>query len=318
MRIRAKTAYRGPAATLLAAVLLCVGVPAAGAAPIFGFNDSAESFEAHAGQASSAGATIARLPVSWELTQPAPGPFDWSEIDPAVQALKAQGIRVLFVISATPAWAAGDCEPDDEIVTCGVGEGHEDDYQRLVIALLQRYPGSKVQAWNEPNIGLFGALTPKRAAELTNDLYEVAPHKVVGPAASPGDAAHLPYTRHMYRHINPHVPLAVNFYPRSVVSVRGLQDDWPDVREIAGPRPVWVTEIGFSSSEYGTDGQASRAAAAYDFLTRKGAHAIIFHRLLDVPVAGSPWLSSLGMLTADGIRKPAYKALRRAVIDATR
>jgi hypothetical protein len=117
----------------------------------------------------------------------------------------------------------------------------------------------------------------------------------------------------LYRHVNRDVPLAVNFYPRSVISLRRLADDWPDVREIAGHRQIWVTEIGFSSSEYGRRGQATRAARAYRFLTRKGAHAIIFHRLLDVHVEGSRWLSSLGLLDSVGKPKPAFRALRDAV-----
>jgi hypothetical protein len=287
--------------------------PVAAASPLFGFNDSAESFEQHAGRAAEAGAGIARLPVSWELTEPERGQYDWSEIDPAVNALEARGIRVLFVLSAAPAWAAGGCVSDAPTSTCGVGRGHEADYQRLALALLARYPGSKIQAWNEPNIDLFGTLHPKRAAQLTNALYAVAPGRIIGPAASPGDAKHLPYTRRMYRHINPHVPVAVNFYPRSVVSARSIGTDWRDVKDIAGSREIWVTEIGFSSSEYGQRGQAAKAVLAYRFLDDHGAHAIIFHRLIDVHVAGSPWLSSLGLLDSDGTPKPAFRALRRAV-----
>jgi hypothetical protein len=203
--------------------------------------------------------------------------------------------------------------PDPVLATCGPGRGHEGDYQRLALALLQRYPGSKVQAWNEPNIPLFGNLRPKRAAELTNSLYAVAPHAVVGPGASPGGGANLSYTRRLYRKVNRHIPLAINFYPRSVVSLRGLEEDWPEVREIAGKRQVWVTEIGFSSSEFGQRGQARLAADAYRFLARHGARAIIFHRLLDVHVAGSRWLSSLGLLDSTGEPKPAYRALRRVI-----
>jgi hypothetical protein len=98
-----------------------------------------------------------------------------------------------------------------------------------------------------------------------------------------------------------------------VVSTRSIGTDWRDVHEIAGRRQIWVTEIGFASSEFGQRGQASKAVLAYRFLDDHGAHAIIFHRLLDVRVAGSPWLSSLGLLDPDGTPKPAFHALRRAV-----
>jgi hypothetical protein len=295
--------------------VIAVGLGAPGVAsakPLFGFNDSAESFEHHADYAAT-DAQIDRLPVSWELTEPVRGTYDFSEIDPAVKALTARGVGVLFVISAAPAWAATGCIPNAPFSTCAVGRGFEGDYQRLALTLLARYPGSKIQAWNEPNIGLFGGLHPRRAAQLTNALYAVAPGSIIGPAASPGDARHLPYTRRMYRHIDRHVPVAVNFYPRSVVSTRSIGTDWRDVQEIAGRRQIWVTEIGFSSSEFGRRGQAAKAVLAYRFLDDHGAHAVIFHRLVDVPVADSPWLSSLGLLSSAGQPKPAFSALTAAV-----
>jgi hypothetical protein len=298
---------------LLIVALVLAAPAAAKPRPLFGFNDSPQSFALHPDRAAADHARIARLPVSWALTEPTRGTYDWSEIDPAVQALAARGVRVLFVISAAPPWAAPGCVTDSYLATCAVGYGYEGDYQRLALALLARYPRSKVQAWNEPNIQPFGALAPKRAAELTNDLYAVAPHAVIGPAASPGDDRHLPYTRRMYRYINRHVPLGVNFYPRSVVNGRGIGVDWRAASAIAGDRQIWVTEVGFSSDQFGRAGQAAKAAQAYGFLATHGAHAIIFHRLLDVPVAGSRWLSTLGLLDRDGMPKPAFRALRRAV-----
>lgn len=298
---------------IVAATLLLASPAFADRRPLFGFNDAAETFERHPERAAGAGARIARLPVSWELTEPSPGEYDWSNIDPAAAALNARGVRILFALSAAPGWAQTNCVPDLVMRTCGPGRGYEDEYQRFALELLSRYPGSKIQAWNEPNIPLFGNLRPRRAAQLTNVLTAVAPRAIIGPAASPGGGTDLPYTRRLYRKIDPHVPLAVNFYPRSVISVSGLVDDWPQIRRIAGKRQIWVTEIGFSSKSYGRGGQAKRAAHAYRFLARRGAHAIIFHRLLDVPVEDSPWLSSLGLLDQYGNPKPAFTALRREI-----
>jgi hypothetical protein len=300
-------------AALLIGALVIAAPATAKPRPLFGFNDSPQSFALHPDRAAADHARIARVPVSWALTEPTRGTYDWSEIDPAVQALAARGVRVLFVISAAPAWAAPGCVTDFYLATCAVGYGYEGDYERLALALLARYQRSKVQAWNEPNIQPFGALGPKRAAELTNDLYAVAPHAVIGPAASPGADGNLRYTRRMYRHINRHVPFGVNFYPRSFVNGRGIGVDWRAASTIAGDRQIWVTEVGFSSDQFGRAGQAAKAALAYGFLASHGAHAIIFHRLVDVPIAGNPWLSSLGVLDAAGDPKPAFRALGRAV-----
>ena len=306
---------RAAVAVIVAVVLALVVVTPASAArgPVFGFNDTADSFERHSNRAAVGSARIARIPVSWELTEPSPGEYDWEAIDPAVAALRARNVRILFALSAAPEWAWTGCVPNFVRPTCGPGRGHEDDYQRFALALLARYPGSKVQAWNEPNIPLFGNLRPGRAAELTNFLYAAAPNAVVGPAASPAGGIQLPYTRRMYRRVDPNVPLAMNFYPRSVVSLGRLDDDWPEVLRIAEDRQIWVTEIGFSSSEYGRGGQARRAVRAYRFLARSGVHAIIFHRLIDVQVEDSRWLSSLGLLDRYGNPKPAFRALKHAI-----
>lgn len=299
------------AVAALAAALLCVA-PEARAAPLFGFNDSPETFAVDAGAAHRAGATIARVPVSWELVEAESGDYDWSSVDAAVSALAAREIRLLFVLSAAPAWAAPECEAG-WMETCGVGDGFGPAYVRFGERLLRRYPGSKLQAWNEPDIALFGQMSARKAAGLTRAIHRAAPGRVVGPAASPGDPDSLRYTRRLYRRLAVAIPMGLHLYPRSQVRHRGIRRDWRAARAIAGERPIWVTEVGFAESEYGAQGQAEQAARAYRYLSHHGAHAIIYHRLRDADVLGIPWLSSLGVIGADGTRKPAYRALRRAV-----
>lgn len=58
-------------------------------------------------------------------------------------------------------------------------------------------------------------------------------------------------------------------------------------------------------------GQARALARTYRFLAREKAQAIIVHRLRDSDVHDSEWLSSMGLLNADGSPKPAYEALRQ-------
>ena len=301
-------------ATALASLAIAgTGAGAAAAPPLFGFNDSPATFAAHAGAAARAGARIARVPVSWELVQPRPATSDWSSLDGAVAALHARGIRVLFVLGAAPAWARPDCTPDSTVPTCPPDPAYDNAFARFGLALLKRYPGARLQAWNEPNIAAFGALSPSRAAALTNVLRPIAPRRVIAPAPSPGDG-YLRYATRMERRLDPGTPIAANFYPRSVVSTHSLDVDWPRVRRIAGGREIWVTEVGFASSEYGRQGQARRAGHALRFLARHGARAIIFHRLMDQADAPSSWLGTLGVLGVEGREKPAFRALARAVV----
>jgi hypothetical protein len=303
---------RNACLSALVAGLLFVPGADASRGPIFGFNDTPETFTARADAAKNAGAKMARIAVSWEVAEPRPGHYDFSWLDPAVTAVGSRGIRPLFVLNAAPKWAAPQC---DRTVTpsCAVGEGFEDAYVRMALELLQRYRGSQVQAWNEPNLLGAGGISAERVAELTNALAAVAPRKVVGPAASPGKPDYLGYTARAYRRIDRRVPLAINVYPRSVFRAQHLDEDWRRAERIAGDRPIWVTEIGFSTWEFGAGGQARESVAAYRFLAEHGARAIIFHCLQDPEETDNDWLNTLGLLSVDGQPKPAFRALRRVV-----
>jgi hypothetical protein len=304
-------------APLIALAALSIAAPGAGASMIFGFNDSPQVFAADSASVERAGARIARVAVSWELGEPRRGDYDWSQTDPAAAALRAQGVRLLFVISAAPAWAAPRaCSPQPP-ATCRVAGRHRDDYVEFADRLLRRYPGSKLQSWNEPNIRLFGAMAPRQAASITEAVAEVAPGRVIGPAAAPSDDGTRRYLAELYARLPRSVPMAIHIYPRTSFAVRSLGTYWRQAERIAGERPIWVTEIGFAESQFGPEGQAQRSADALRFLARSGAHAVIFHCLRDTTGTDSAWLGSLGALTADGTAKPVYDALRRAVSQLT-
>lgn len=301
----------GAVAALAAACALVVAAPAS-ARPQLGFNDTPETFATDAAAAAQAGATIARLPVSWELTEPTPGDYDWTDLDAAVHALDAQGIKVLFALSAAPEWAAPGCE-STWFGICPPGAGFEGDYVRFGVDLLSRYPGTMIESWNEPDIDLFGAIPTRRIAILTRMLYRAAPGRVIGPAGSPGNPAQFRYTRHVYERLSRRIPMALHLYPRSHLRGVSLAEDWKRAKRIARGRAVWVTEIGFADSQYGLGGQARLVSSSYRFLYEHHARAIVFHRLRDVDVSWNEWLSSLGVLAFDGTPKPAYAALARAV-----
>lgn len=286
--------------------------PAPSGATLLGFNDTAETFGRDAHRAAEAGARIARVPVSWELTEPSPGDYDWSDLDAAVESLAGERIRVLFALGTAPEWAAGGCD-STWTATCGVGAGYEDEFARFAQALLARYPGSVAESWNEPDLIQFGNLSARRVAELTRVLYRVAPGRIIGPASSPGNPAQAVYTRRIYRRLPRDVPMAVHLYPRDGRRAMRLRHDWRQSRAIAGSRQVWVTEVGFAEAEYGPRGQARRIVAAYRFLHRRRAEAIIYHRLRDAEASWNDWLGSLGILAVDGTPKPAYRALTRVV-----
>jgi len=298
----------------LALVVTLAGPAGASAKPILGFNDAPQTFIEHAAAVEAAGATLARVPVNWAMTESiAPSLLRWDELDQTVSALRTHQVTPMFVIFSAPKSAAGGCEPEpDPPATCGVAPGHTDAYVQFAVALLERYPGSLVQTWNEPDLEMFGGMSPGRVAELTNALVAVAPGLVVGAAEAPVDTHALRYTKRAYRLTDPSVPMALHLYPRSPIHANGYRGAWRRAQELARKRPLWVTEVGYASSSYGARGQASALASTYRFLAREGAAAIIVHRLRDSEIQANPWLSSLGLLRENGSPKPAFEALRAA------
>lgn len=298
---------------LALAVTLAGAAPAA-AKPILGFNDVPKTFIEDAAAVQAAGGTLARVPVNWAMTESlSPSLLRWDELDRTVSELRAHQVTPMFVIFSAPKSAAGGCEPEpDPPSTCGVAPGHTDAYVRFAVQLLERYPGSLVQTWNEPDLETFGGMSPARVAELTNALAAAAPGRVIGAAEAPVDSHSLRYTERAYRRTDPSVPMALHLYPRSPVNPEGYRGVWRRAQELARKRALWVTEVGYATSSYGARGQASALARTYRFLAREGAAAIIVHRLRDSKIQDNPWLSSLGLLRADGSPKPAYEALRAA------
>jgi len=102
-------------------VTLAAAAPAA-AKPILGFNDAPQTFIEHAAAVEAAGATLARVPVNWAMTESiAPSLLRWAELDQTVSALRTHQVTPMFAIFSAPKSAAGGCEPEpDPPATCGV------------------------------------------------------------------------------------------------------------------------------------------------------------------------------------------------------
>ena len=146
--------------------------------------------------------------------------------------------------------------------TCGVGAGYEDAYVEFAWRLLQRYPGSQVQAWNEPNISLFGEIPPERMAQLTRAVHRVAPGQVIGPAPAPSDPTTGSTSRRWSvgcrdRRRWPSTST------RGSARRRHLDERLRQAERIAGGRPIWVTEIGFADCQFGAHGQARSRCGPY-------------------------------------------------------
>jgi GH35 family endo-1,4-beta-xylanase len=125
-------------------------------------------------RARASGAGGNRWELRWDRIEPAPGRYDWSEVDAVVAANEAAGLPLLAILIGTPAWAADgrassvpsglDAPP---IMPDGTA-GERNVWGRFVHAVAKRYRGriAAYEVWNEPNRPDFWGGTPEQYYRL--------------------------------------------------------------------------------------------------------------------------------------------------------
>lgn len=96
-----------------------------------------------------------RADLQWSEVEALPGVYDWSRFDRVVAAARARHLRVLPILTYTPAWAR---RPDCARFSCA--PRRISDFVDFAKAAVRRYAPSGVrdwEIWNEPNLRLFWA-----------------------------------------------------------------------------------------------------------------------------------------------------------------
>lgn len=112
-----------------------------------------------------------RWPVNWALVQPTRnGEYDWSSVDPAIEAARKRGLQVLPFIYGTPRWIAG------KPTTLPINNGRaRSAWAAFVRAAVERYAPQGVhtwQVWNEANFFYFAfPASPSRYAKLLKQTH---------------------------------------------------------------------------------------------------------------------------------------------------
>lgn len=282
----------------------------------FGFSDSGPGFLKATGAAANAGSSVARFAVSWAFIDE----HGFANLDHVVELLDANGVRPLLTVSDAPPWAAPSAFVNDQFFIRPPDPEFDDEFAAFYATLAARYPSAILQVWSEPNLPFYGQIPPARYVELVEHaaaaVHLVNPtQRVIGAAPSPGDDAWRQYMRAVYSSISdPSIAVGVNLYPRRgrslKLAMRRLSKDFRRVKKIARGRPIWVTETGLASIQYGVHRQAKGSAQIYKILAGGNAKAIIFHRLIDPESPVNEWEDTLGALTVDQAPKPLYTTLR--------
>ncbi|NLG73324.1 MAG: hypothetical protein GX495_14945 [Chloroflexi bacterium] len=115
----------------------------------------AETITADAALCAAAGAYAVRMDLCWDRVEVLPGIYDWSQADRLFDAAAARGLRPLFILQRTPAWARGSAGSPYTL------PGSPLDFAAFCRAAVQRYrdrggAGCRLwQIWNEPNTVYF-------------------------------------------------------------------------------------------------------------------------------------------------------------------
>lgn len=297
--------------------------------------------------AAATGVHAVREDISWTQTEPQPDHYDWRNYDAVVRTASQAGLMVLPILDDAPQWAAPTgCLPSDP-----------GPYASFAAATVSRYgPGGAFwrenpdlaerplfwyELWNEPwtaacNGGpgnyarlVAAAVSAGRAASPDARFLVAGDSSYRTPAGTRADwiAGMYAAVPQIGRYID---ALSVHPYggDPTVYTPRGDTDEQPGRLEQAhaelaahgdGGKPLWVTEIGWSTctGASGCVSEAEQASYLKEFLDlaltawRSYVRAVFVFDLRDAgPAADDDREAWFGLLRPDLSRKPAWWVLR--------
>ena len=295
------------------------------------------------------GAGWASIDVSWRSTETAKGVYDSAyleDIDRAIAATRAAGAKVVLTVTETPQWASGNADklypPTDAA-----------DLASFYAMLVARYAASvdAWQIWNEPNHFSFWAPDPTgrpgACLEYAPLLKAAYPVVKAGDPGAPVLFGALAFNDYAYvERCFTLVPDIGSYFDVMVTHPYAAGGAAPEAAIDAAPadgrldyqtflayrevrasllargadKPIWFTEMGWSTATDGHPLGNVSAQTQADYLTRA-------YRLLEqdpyVQVAmwyslrnsswaddGPGWLDQLGLMRTDFTPKPAYFAFK--------
>ena len=306
--------------------------------------ESASTQAAQLAAMKAIGITEIRLDANWDWVQyGGQNTFDWSQLDQAVASVRAAGMSVDLIVDGCPPWAAvrgtsGDDSPQP---------ASSAQYARWASDVAARYAPKGVntfEIWNEPNSVAFWQPAPNPAAYTADLIAADKAIKKVDPSAfvlSAGlapesndgtDINAITFLQRMYAYGARGYFDGVGYHPYSYPALPHTYDSWsgwsqmsqtsPSIRSVmaangdSGKR-IYVTEVGAPSGGPWGVGQTSQAA---EFTQAIGAAkatswigGIYLYSWQDEGTDTSNAEDWFGLLTAAGVHKPAYTAVKNAI-----
>ena len=317
--------------------------------PYFGFNDAWALHSDKLGFVQGTGADANRSVISWSVVEPEQGQFDWSSYDLLVERFRAVGTRPLWVLADAPCWAwtksKRACRKKGDQPRAPK-PSHYDEWAEFARQIALRYPDSvAIESWNEANLGDF--FRPRPDAAKAADLTDWANQGVDSANAAMGtsipvvfggsapltetiprkrEISYEDFIRGAYREIpeGGWDGVAIHPFPRFKARDGYLEDIEEHLDALraalskvgAAGTPIWVTEIGLSTSgpfPYTPEAQAEGLATIYTALdAMPDVAAISVHRLIDGPKKPKTAEAGWGVVKRNLTPKPALCALTEA------
>ena len=276
--------------------------------------------------------TLTRFWLAWPDFEPQEGRFDpevESRLDAVLRAASACRIRVIVVLSQTPAWAT-DGKP-------GYGVPYPGTYAAAVAHLAARFPSLfALEVWNEPLSYYYWSGSPEQYAALVNEAVRgrgSSSMKILAGSMQNGANLTGPFLTRLYAAgMRGQDGIAIHPYtfvlPRLETS--GPKTAFQEVAETThqimaahGDRGgVWITEFGYgvcpaSPICFSEAEQAQNLVASFALGRRfrwvRGLTAFSIRDIQGWQRFGTPfWDHRAGMLTEDFQPRPAYYALHEA------
>jgi hypothetical protein len=279
-----------------------------------------------------------RFDMAWSAAQPdGPDSFRWERFDRIVDAAGRHGIRLLPVVSYTPAWA----RPDSCTYSFKCAPADPTQYADYMAALVRHYAPRGIHAWeiwNEPNISAFWQPAPDAAeyTELLKQAYlsikrEDPEATVVSGGLSPsantvGRVEQRDFLEEMYASGAGDYFDALGYHPFSYPVLPSdvlwwsawsiMSDVDYSIRSIMlahgdGDKKIWATEYGAPSAGPRDDVDEARQALAIRDAIDETANkpwlaTLFFFEYKDLSDDPSNLNNFFGLIRYDGSRKPSY------------
>jgi polysaccharide biosynthesis protein PslG len=316
--------------TVATVKLLVATVPTGGKTPTIGSQgitwwsglsdaDTAKALD----MAKAEGITSMRIDISWYVVEMTKGTYDYSLIDPVVEAMASRNITVLAVLYGTPTWLSGTTDP----ATAPVTDAGRQAFAQFAAATAQHYAGeiSNWEIWNEQNLPRFWPVPDAtQYALLLKAVYPVLKaadptSTVITGGLSPDTSGidTLTFVRAMYAAgaggyfdaLGLH-PYAFPFLPTMdpITAVHNVM-----VANGDGNKQIWLTEVGAptgTSPWAETEDMQAQTIAAYANFARNNSYVgpVYYYSLVDTGTDPANPEDNFGLLRRDLTPKEAWGA----------